>query len=239
VANRTLALLSKIFTFAVSRDILKAGPCVAIEKPSQEKERDRVLSEEEIKKVWTGLEGAGMLELTKLAFKLILVTGQRKGEVLSAEWSELNLDEGWWTIPGKKTKNGLTHRVPLSDLAFELLAQIKPLAENSKWLFPSPNKATHITERSLNKALDRNMDLIGNDPFGPHDLRRTMASHMTGMGISRLVVQKVLNHSEPGITRVYDRYGYDIEKRQALEAWGRKLESILTGKKGKVIPLSK
>jgi integrase len=67
--------------------------------------------------------------------------------------------------------------------------------------------------------------------FTPHDLRRTAASHMTGSGISRLVVSKILNHAEPGVTAVYDRHSYDKEKMQALEAWARRLEGILSEKK--------
>ncbi len=73
--------------------------------------------------------------------------------------------------------------------------------------------------------------------FVIHDLRRTAASHMTSMGIQRLVVSKILNHVEPGVTAVYDRHSYDQEKRKALNAWGRKLESIISGKKAKVIEL--
>jgi integrase len=64
----------------------------------------------------------------------------------------------------------------------------------------------------------------------PHDLRRTAASGMTALGINRLVVAKILNHVESGVTAVYDRHGYDAEKRHALDAWTSHLESILSGK---------
>jgi integrase len=83
-----------------------------------------------------------------------------------------------------------------------------------------------------------NRDIFGLEHFTPHDLRRTAASMMTGMGISRLVVSKILNHVESGITAVYDRHSYDQEKRQALDAWGRKVSSIISGEKDdKVIEL--
>jgi len=75
--------------------------------------------------------------------------------------------------------------------------------------------------------------------FVPHDLRRTAASHMTSMGIPRLVVGKILNHVEPGVTKIYDRHSYDAEKRQALEVWGRKVMALVTGESGKVIPLQR
>ena len=62
----------------------------------------------------------------------------------------------------------------------------------------------------------------------PHDLRRTAASHMTGMGVPRLTVSKILNHIESGITAVYDRHSYDQEKRKALDLWGDKLRKIIS-----------
>ena len=81
---------------------------------------------------------------------------------------------------------------------------------------------------AVHKAHNRIRRRCGVD-FVPHDLRRTAASHMTGMGISRLVVSKILNHIEAGITAVYDRHSYDAEKRAALVAWGRRIEEIVAG----------
>ena len=73
--------------------------------------------------------------------------------------------------------------------------------------------------------------MISVDNVVPHDLRRTAASFMTSLGISRLTVSKILNHVETGVTAVYDRHGYDAEKRHALETWSARLEEIITGKK--------
>lgn len=90
----------------------------------------------------------------------------------------------------------------------------------------------------MNHAVRLHRDSLGIN-FVPHDLRRTAASHMTSMGIPRLVVSKGLNHVERGVTAVYDRHSYDREKRQALEAWARRLQSII-GKadaESKVLPL--
>jgi integrase len=75
----------------------------------------------------------------------------------------------------------------------------------------------------------KNRDLLGSGDATPHDLRRTAASNMTSMGISRLVVKKVLNHAEPDITAVYDRHSYDPEKRAALDTWRARLEAIVSG----------
>jgi integrase len=243
MANRTLAVIRKMFNFAVTRDIVPISPCIGARAPAPEKRRDRVLTPDEIRALWLGLEAAKMAEGTKLALKLQLVTAQRKGEVVSAAWDELDLAEGWWTIPGNKSKNALPHRVPLSPLAIELLQSARVFAGNSPWVFPSPRGSKHITPEAVDHAI-RRPGLAGlGFTFVPHDLRRTAASHMTGMGIPRLVVSKILNHVERGVTAVYDRHSYDREKRQALEAWGRRLKAIVYGtddereNEQKVIPL--
>lgn len=71
---------------------------------------------------------------------------------------------------------------------------------------------------------------LGISDATPQDLRRTAASHMTSIGISRLVVSKILNHAEPGVTAVYDRHSYDHEKRAALDLWGARLEEIISAR---------
>jgi integrase len=241
MANRTLAVIRKMFNFAVSRDIVPVSPCMAVRAPASEKTRDRVLTQEEIRALWQGLEGAKMAEGTKLALKLQLVTAQRKGEIISAAWEEVDLKEGWWTIPAEKSKNALPHRVPLSPLALELLQAAKALSGDSPWMFPSPRGSKHITPEAVDHALRRpGLEALG-FTFVPHDLRRTAASLMTGMDIPRLVVSKLLNHVERGVTAVYDRHSYDRQKRQALETWGRKLNGIIYGAEDEdnVIPLKR
>jgi len=96
-----------------------------------------------------------------------------------------------------------------------------------------------IARHALARALYREREVLGLEPFTPHDLRRTAASHMASMGISRLVISKILNHVETGITAVYDRHSYDAEKREALEAWAAKLRDIIAGRKTKVVPLAR
>ncbi len=240
MANRTLALIRKMFNYAVDElEIIPSSPCLKIKAPAPEQRRDRVLTTDEIRALWHGLEGAKIAEGIKLALRLQLVTGQRKGEIISAAWEEIDLADKWWTIPPEKAKNKMAHRVPLSPLAMELLQAEKNITGDSPWIFPSPQTDRHITPEAVDHALRRpGLEALG-FTFVPHDLRRTAASHMTGMGISRLVVSKILNHVERGITAVYDRHSYDQEKRQALESWGRKLQVIVEGAEAnaKVIPL--
>ncbi len=233
MANRTLNVISKMFNFAVSRDILDTSPSVAIAMPAEKKERDRVLDEPEIKKFWNELEKSKMSISNILALKLMLSTAQRRGEVVSAEWKELDLKKGWWDIPPERTKNGIRHRVPLNNLAKKILKEIRKNSKKSGFLFPSTRRDGPIDSRATTKALRKIQKDIGLEHFTPHDLRRTAATMMTALGFQRLIVSKILNHSESGTTKIYDRYTYDDEKKKALEAWGRKLELIINEKKAK------
>jgi integrase len=226
-ANRTLALIRKLFNWAISRDLVEANPCSAVKMPAKENQKDRVLTEEEIQIFWREIEGSSMSELTRLCLQLQLVTAQRKGEIVITEWVDMDLNTGWWTIPAKKAKNKLSHRVPLSPLAMQLLERVKALSGSSNWLFPSTQTENAMLNTSIDHALRRNQSRFGIPTFTPHDLRRTAASHMTGLGISRLTVSKILNHVESGITAVYDRHSYDQEKRDALNLWAEKIASII------------
>jgi integrase len=234
MANRALRLVRRVFNWAISRDLVDRNPCFQIQAPSPEPQRDRVLSDAEIGRVWVAC--SQLDRLLETYFKLSLLTAQRGGEVRVMRWDDVDLETGWWTIPAQVAKNGLAHRVPLSHAAHDLLRALRATA-SSPWVFPSPRLAQRPV-KNVHKPAGQ-LEAYSGVSFAPHDLRRTAASHMTSMGIPRLVVGKILNHAEPGVTRVYDRHSYDAEKRQALEAWGRKVMALVTGETGKVIPLQR
>jgi integrase len=148
-------------------------------------------------------------------------------------WEDVDLATSWWTIPAHIAKNGLAHRVPLNAAAHDLLQRLQVTAANP-WVFPSPRLPQRPVKNVHTPA--EQLEARSGVAFVLHDLRRTAASSMTSMGIPRLVVAKVLNHVEPGVTKVYDRHSYDAEKRQALEAWGRKVMALVTGETGEVLP---
>jgi integrase len=171
---------------------------------------------------------------TALALKLQLVTAQRRGEVISMRWEDVSDDI--WTIPAEHSKNGLPHRVPLSPLALELLGEAKQLAE-SPWVFPGLKPTAHLGGNSVNHALQHSREVLKLSDLTPHDLRRTAATYLAGLRVPRLVIAKILNHSERGVTAVYDRHSYDEEKRQALDAWSQRLHAIVHGNRDKVVSL--
>jgi integrase len=195
-------------------------------------QRDRVLSEDEIRAFWKALAE----EQPKIAalFRLRLLSAQRGGEVHGATWEEMDLVRGWWTIPAERSKNKLAHRVPLSPQAVRVLKELRKTAGDSPWVFPSPRKkGPHINHAQ--KAIERIVERSG-VRFRGHDLRRTAATLMVGAGVSRLVVSKILNHVEIGVTAVYDRHSYDLEKRAALDFWAKRIDQILAGKRRGKVP---
>ena len=222
MANRTKALISKIFNFGIGRDIVEINPCVGVPMPAKSRQRDRVLSDDELRAFWSALDA--LAPVMSATFRMRLITAQRGVEVGSMRWTDIDGD--WWTIPGEISKNGLAHRVPLSPPALELLELLRPLTGHSEWVFESRRKPGQPT-RSFQKAAERASSIAGIEDFVPHDLRRTAASGMTSAGVPRLVVSKILNHVEGGVTAIYDRHGYDREKRDALNLWAEKLENIL------------
>ena len=217
-----------MFNFAIERDIVTANPCAQIKAPAKENRRDRCLSQDEIKTFWNGLQNASMSEATRLSLKFQLVTAQRKGEVIAAESAEIDFIEKIWTIPAERAKNGNAHRVPLSELAFELLEEIKILGNASRWLFPSTLKNSPMGSQSIDHAVRRSKHAFpGMEDFCPHDLRRTAATHMASMKITSEVLSRILNHSKRGVTEQhYIRHGYDDEKRYALDAWSQRLKEL-------------
>jgi integrase len=222
MANRVKALISKMYNFGMGRDLVAFNPCHGVSLPSKPRQRDRVLDAEEIPRLWRAL---GELDpVLAGTYQLRLLTAQRGVEVSRLRWDQLR--GSWWTIPSSVTKNGLSHRVPLSAQVQSLLSGLRCLSSDSAWVFPSP---VHCGSplKSFSRASRRLARAAGLADFTAHDLRRTAASHMTSLGVPRLVVSKILNHVESGVTSVYDRHSYDLEKRSALDLWGSRVEEIL------------
>ena len=165
--------------------------------------------------------------------QLLLLTGQRRTEVAGIRWSEIDLDKAEWTIPGTRTKNSEPHSVPLSDMVIGIIKSLPYIQSNQGFLFTTTGE-THVTGYSRAKAdLDKLMADEGDDlpHWTFHDLRRTTASGMARLGINLPVIEKVLNHTSgsfAGIVGVYQRHHFSDEKRNALEAWARFVQSLLT-----------
>jgi integrase len=257
--NAVHEVVRAVYRWGVAEGLVTIDPTAGRKRPiKREPARERTLTAAEIKTVWTALDKAPvarergpdgrmqsrgkddfpMLKATALAIKLSLVTAARIGEVSGIPLAELDLNDvaPVWTIAGSRTKNGEPHRVPLSPLAVELIAEAKELARGSAWLFPAPGGKAPVDPHAATRALVRARPSTGVADWRIHDLRRTAATMMGEMGVKPHVISHVLNHISVTKGKVtgkhYNQFTYDPEKREALTAWGARLERIIAGTDG-------
>jgi integrase len=232
MANRALAHLSKFFNWLCERDIIAASPCAGVRPPSKEHARERILSDDEIKALWHACDAiAGP---AGPAIKLMLLTGQRCGEVVGMRRSEISGDV--WTLGPARTKNKQRHEVPLSAQALAIIDAIPVIDED--YVFTT-SKTRRLGNMSRAKeALDAQMK--PKEPWVLHDLRRTAASGMAALGVRLPVIEKALNHksgSFRGIVGVYQRHEYAVEKRDALVRWADHVDALVSGRRENVVTL--
>jgi integrase len=226
--NRVLTGIKTIFRFAMSRDWIEASPVEGIEKPKAETERDRVLSMEEVAAIWTAAELLGFPFGHYL--RTLALTGQRRTEVASMRWSDVDLNAATWTMPASATKSDRGHVVPLSQPVVEMLRALPRLG---KYVFTHDGD-THVSGFAKAKSrLDGFLAAAGAQiaPWTLHDLRRTTATHMVRLGVSMEIVARVLGHAPAGVTaRVYALHEYEPEKRSALDRWAAELMRAVEGR---------
>jgi integrase len=222
-ANRALAALKKLMSWALDRGMIDVNPVAGLKPPHKEQARERVLSDAEL--------GCVMAAATAEAYpfgdatKLLILTGQRRGEVAEMRWSEVDLERMIWTIPSPRSKNGLAHAVPLSDAAVKVIRSL-PRFLASDFLFTTTGQAPIS---GFGRAKDRLDAAVGTADWRTHDLRRTVATGMARIGVAPYVVEKVLNHKSgiiSGVAAVYNRYGYETEKRSALDKWAKHVTNL-------------
>jgi integrase len=246
-ANRVFEDVRAMIKWARGRGDLDSNLAEGMRPPTETTGRERVLTDDEIRSMWGTLAEADMWESTRRILRLCLVTAQRVGEVAGMTRAELDLEKATWTIPAERSKNKREHVVPLSYMAIDIirdqLAEVDALAKRKdratpQWVFPAPGARAAVTAPSVPKAVKRCK--WGIDPWTPHDLRRTAATGMEESGESPFIIGHVLNHvsaTKATVTsRVYARYTYEKEKREALDLWAGKLVGILGG--ANIVPLA-
>jgi integrase len=215
-ANRARAALSRFLNWCVERTYIEHSPCHGTPKPAKENSRDRVLSDDEIKKIYDACRNFGY-PFGPL-FQILILTAQRRGEVSDMRWSELDLKNKTWTIPKERAKNSKAHIVPLSLPVVTILEEI-PRFLYSDFVFTTTGKTSVSGQGKYKYRLD---DILGVSDWVIHDFRRTAASGMARLEVPPYVVEKILNHISgtfSGVLGVYNQYGYDREKREALNKW--------------------
>jgi integrase len=243
-ANHCFAYLRAMLTWAVSNDLIAANPCTGLQTPAPKVARDRALDDVEIALFWQGCDDLGWP--FGQMFKLLLLTAQRRDELAEARWGELDLHKALWTLPRERSKNDRAHLIHLPPVAIEILRSL-PRIGTDGYVFTTTGKTpvagfSHATPRLQSAMLKRHKaDLIaagrGEEAgravvphFTLHDLRRTAATGMAGLGIAPHVVDRILNHTGgtiSGVAAVYNRFEYLAERQAALLLWARHIETLV------------
>jgi integrase len=247
-ATRVFEDVRAMIRWAVQLEYLDANPLDGMGKPAEATSSNRVLSEEEIRTLWSGLSTAlPRSAQCQRIIKLCLVTAQRVGEVAGMARAELDLAAREWRLPGSRTKNGHPHVVPLSDLALQIIKEAAIEADDNSAIFPcgtgslSPVAVARTILRANEISADRPRGRFGIPPWSAHDLRRTALTGMARLGVAPIILGHVANHrttTRAGVTlAVYSQYTYDKEKRAALDLWASRLTGICGGSAASIVPL--
>jgi integrase len=218
-ANRVHSIVRKFFNWAVENDLIVASPVDGVRAPNPETSRDRVLTDDELKAVWLAADKEGY------PFgSIVNLTGQRRGEVTGMMWSELDIESAAWSLPRERVKNDRRHEVPLSTQALQVLQRLPRIGDKYVFTLSGTSPFNGF------KAKERFDEAIGIAHWTMHDLRRTTASGIARLGVSLVVIEKLLNHvsgSLAGIVGVYQRHEFAEEKRVALQRWADHVEQVV------------
>jgi len=249
MAKMIFSLMRQMFRFAVDRDLIDHDPTSSIRKAKiggKDVERDRVLSEEEIRTLAKLAPEAGLLPSSEAAIWIALSTCCRIGELLNARWENVDLAKANWHIPGEQSKNGKAHNITLSPFAIQHFKRVLAFSSDSHWCYPNTQNSGPVCSKTVTKQLGdrqrlpdqgilRNRSanaqalLLPGGKWTPHDLRRTGATIMTSLGVLPEVAERCLNHTEENkVKRTYQRHSYAKEMAEAWHILGKHLDQLVS-----------
>jgi integrase len=248
MTGRTAAYGRAAFAWAVKRGAVSVNPFAALPVVKSIAKRERVLTDQELAEIWRAAGDAASPYGSII--RLLILTGQRRGEVAGMAWQEISEDLTTWMLPGERTKNGAAHTIPLSAPARDLLKAktgvagglVLPGALGTP--FAGWSKAKHTLDKAILDGRAKALNATPPAPWNVHDLRRTVATGLQRLAVRLEVTEAVLNHisgSRGGIAGVYQRHDWAIEKRAALDAWAAHVLAIVDSRipAGTVVALRK
>jgi integrase len=230
LANSVKNAASAIFTWAMGEDLLDKNPCAKV-KDNKTNSRERILANSEVKLFWDAF-GKTADPMHGVALKVLLLTGQRSGEVLHMRRE--HIADGWWTLPGEPiaelgwpgTKNKKTHRVWLPRVVQDLIHDLDPEAK-SGFVFAGPRGGEIEKVDGTMRAMCEALGIA--DKVTPHDLRRTHGSTVS-LHYSHIDMDRIQNHARKSkVTRTYDRADYRQRDKQIMEATAARLLALAAG----------
>jgi integrase len=233
VATRARAALSAFFTWAMRMGLCEHNAVVGTIEPKRSEPRSRVLSDDELVRIWRACGDDDYARIIKLAILL----GQRRQEIGGMAWSEIDLKNGRWVLPPQRTKNGKRHELPLMPMALTIISAVPQLVSRDQ-LFGERSKLGFVAWDQHKRALDERSGVRG---WTPHDLRRTFSTKLHDeLSIAPHIVEALLNHysgHRAGIASRYNFAKYQAQMRSALAQWEDHVRALVEGGERKVINL--
>jgi integrase len=225
------ATLSAFYTWAMRMGIVEANPVIGTAPPDESsKPRQRVLSDHEFVAIWKACADDDFGRIVRL----LALTGARRTEVGGMTWGELDLDQGTWTIPAERCKNGRAHSLPLMPTALAIINGVPQRASRDQ-LFGDRSTAGFTVWNYFKVALDA---ASGVTDWTLHDIRRTVATRMADLSVAPHVIEQILNHQsghKGGVAGIYNRSSYQREVAAALALWADHVNALVTGGERKVV----
>jgi len=231
--NRALVILSGMFALAIKLGWRTDNPVVGVER-NEETERQRYLSDKEMTRLAAALAAYRDQEAAD-AIRLLLLTGARKNELLSATWPQFDLEAAVWSKPASAMKGRRPHTVPLSPMALDLLKAMRAKARGV-YLFPSPVKEGPRPDIKHNWRQIR--EAAGIPDVRPHDLRHSFASLLVSSGETLHMVGTLLGHSEAEMARRYSHLAIEPQ-RNAVAKVGAAFSEAASKKPAEVVSFPK
>ena len=255
LANRTLSEMRQMFGFGYARDIVKNDPTHRLKKADiggKETERDRVLSEDEIRELARKIPGANLYCPSECAIWIMLSTGCRVGDLMKATWDEIDFGARTWTFAPEKDKTHIkrTHTIFLSDFALRQFERLREVSGSGLWLYPDTSGSKPVCKKSITKQIGdrqrtealRNRSkltgalLLSGGSWTPHDLRRTCTTIMVELGVLPDVAHLCTYHLEQDrIKRTYNRSKQQAAQAEAWRVLGERLELLTREDIGNVV----
>jgi integrase len=217
--NRMRSSLSAFWTWAIAEGLADLNPVTGTAKAEVGGSRERVLTQDELRKLWHALSDNRFSEI----LRLLLLTGARRSEIGNLQWGEIDLTRKLIVLPPERVKNGRGFELPLSSQALAIIERT-PRRNTTPFLF---SDARGFKGWDQDKGrLDQHLCIA---PWKIHDLRRTAATGMAELGILPHIIEACLNHisgHKGGIAGVYNRAKYEGEMRSALQVWADHIDQI-------------
>jgi integrase len=230
-AARARSYLSAAFAWGMREGLVDSNPVIGTNNPDADaKSRDRILSDDELRTVWNACDGDSDFDRI---VRLLILLGCRRQEIGSLKWDEIDFTAATITIPGSRTKAGNTLELALPDVALEILRSTP--RRDGDFLFGG---AAGFSSWSIAMAALRRRIAVPMAQWSLHDLRRTFRSGHGRLGTPPHIAERLVGHAVGGsIEKIYDRYAYTGEMRDALLKWADHVAAIVEGRERKVVPL--